>query len=63
MVCALSFQGQIDAPKLWSGFLVLMAFAGRNIVVLVLFYRRSSLVLVLVDIFKFLYRKNKGVEL
>ena len=63
MVYALSFQGQIDAPKLWSSFLVLMVFAGRNIVVLVLFYRRSSLVLVLVDIFEFLRRKKEGVEL
>ena len=63
MVCALFFRGQTDAPKLWSGFLVLMVFAGRNIVVLVLFYRRSSLVLVLVDIFEFLRRKRVVGEL
>ena len=63
MVCALFFQGQTDAPKLWSGFWVLVVFAGGNIVVLVLFYRRSSLVLVLVDIFEFLRRKKDGVEL
>ena len=40
-----------------------MVFARGNIVVLVLFYRRSSLVLVLVDIFEFLRRKKDGVEL
>jgi hypothetical protein len=63
LVCALFFQGQTGAPKLWSGFWVLVVFAGGNIVVLVLFYRRSGLVLVLVDIFEFLRRKKDGVEL
>jgi hypothetical protein len=63
LVCALFFQGQTDAPKLWSGFWVLVVFARGNIVVLVLYYRRSGLVLVLVDIFEFLRRKKDGVEL
>ena len=56
-------SGSNRCPEALVWFLGSCGLCWGNIVVLVLFYRRSGLVLVLVDIFEFLRRKKDRVEL